>query len=38
MRTESDEAAEEPRPHARKVILDSVRKKWVRFLVSHTLD
>ena len=36
--TESDEAAEEPRPHAGKVILDFVRKLWVQFRVHRTLD
>ena len=36
--TESDESAEEPRPHAGKVILGVVRRMWARFRVRHTLD
>ena len=38
MLTESDETAEEPRSHARKVILNIVRRGWAGVNVIHTFD
>ena len=36
--TESDEAAEQPGSHTRKVILDGVRRGWGWCSLLHTLD
>ena len=38
MLTETDETDDEPRSHARKFILNIVRRRWVRVNFRHTFD